>query len=291
MGQREVELGSLREGEALFRQAKKRAMEVIEWWEKAEEAIREASALLSNSKHEHGNLHEILQDAKKKLHSENPKKAYEFAMVIPNQLDASDDAMKIAEEAVKEAVKQLKAADGIDKSLLDERMEKAHNALDSGDHGQAKGLADGVVREIIAEREAMDDVRRGLRQKSHLTKKWKGREDASDWDARLQEIEEATDQLQWTHAAVLLERLTKDLDSEGKATDEAEELLEFVRDEWKTLRNQCDASSIKVDDPDRSGTEEAIGIADEAIKAGRTDEALEALGLADEFMEKLRRRV
>ena len=49
MGQREVELGSLREGEALFRQAKKRAMEVIEWWEKAEEAIREASALLSNS--------------------------------------------------------------------------------------------------------------------------------------------------------------------------------------------------------------------------------------------------
>ena len=291
MGQREVELGSLREGEALFRQAKKRAMEVIEWWEKAEEAIREASALLSNSKHEHENLHEILQDARKKLHSENPKKAYEFAMVIPNQLDASDDAMKIAEEAVKEAVKQLKAADGIDKSLLDERMEKAHNALDSGDHGQAKGLADGVVREIIAEREAMDDVRRGLRQKSHLTKKWKDREDASDWDARLQEIEEATDQLQWTHAAVLLERLTKDLDSEGKATDEADELLEFVRDEWKTLRNQCEASSIKVDDPDRSGTEEAIGIADEAIKAGRTDEALEALGLADEFMEKLRRRV
>ena len=50
MGQREVELGSLREGEALFRQAKKRAMEIIDWWEKAEEAIREASSLLANSK-------------------------------------------------------------------------------------------------------------------------------------------------------------------------------------------------------------------------------------------------
>ena len=48
MGQREVELGSLREGEALFRQAKQRASEIIEWWQKAEEAIREASSLLSS---------------------------------------------------------------------------------------------------------------------------------------------------------------------------------------------------------------------------------------------------
>ena len=39
MGQREVELGSLREGEALFRQAKKRANEIIEWWEMAETAV------------------------------------------------------------------------------------------------------------------------------------------------------------------------------------------------------------------------------------------------------------
>ncbi len=107
----------------------------------------------------------------------------------------------------------------------------------------------------------------------------------------MKEIEEASDELQWTHAAVLLERLTKDLDSEGKATSEAAELLDYVKDEWTTLRNQCEASGIKFDDPDRSGTEEAIGIAAEAIKAGRTDEALDALGLADEFMEKLRRRV
>ena len=291
MGQREVELGSLREGEALFRQAKKRAMEIIEWWEKAEEAIREASALLSKSKHDHDNLNDIIIDAKKKLHAENPKKAYEFAMVVPTQLNASDDAIQIASDSIKEATKQLKSAEGINKDDIEERMSRAHSALDEGDHGQAKGLADGVVREIVAEREAMDDVRRALRQKVHLLTRWQDREDASEWDIRLKEIEEATDDLQWTHAAVLLDRLTKDLDSEGKATEEAAELLEFVKDEWNTLRNQCEASGIKVDDPDRSGTEESIGIADEAIKAGRTDEALESLGLADEFMEKLRRRV
>mgnify|MGYP001322289388 CR=1 FL=1 len=291
MGQREVELGSLREGEALFRQAKQRANEIIEWWEKAEQAIREGSALLAASSHSQENLEEILADAKKKLNAEKPKKAYEFAMVIPDQISASGDALVAAEKAVSEAAKQLKAADGINKLLLEERLENAETALDQGNSSQAKGLADGIVREINAEREAMDDVRRALRQKVHLISKWSDREDAKDWDDRLTEIESCTDELEWTHAATLLERLTKDLDAEDKASEEASELLEYVIDEWNILRNQCDASGIKVNDDDRKSVEEAIALASEAHKAGRIDEALESLGIADGFMEKLRRRV
>lgn len=291
MGQREVELGSLREGEALFRQAKQRANEIIEWWEKAEEAIREGAALLAASQHSQENLEEILADAKKKLNAEKPKKAYEFAMVIPDQIAASGDALVAAEAAVAEAAKQLKGADGINKSLLDERLESAEDALEQGNSSQAKGLADGIVREINAEREAMDDVRRALRQKVHLVSRWSEREDAKNWDDRLAEIESCADDLEWTHAATLLERLTKDLDAEGKASDEANELLEYVLDEWNVLRNQCDASGIKLDDDDRKSAEEAIALASEAHKAGRIDEALESLGLADGFMERLRRRV
>ena len=291
MGQREVELGSLREGEALFRQAKQRANEIIEWWEKAEEAIREGAALLAASQHSQENLEEILADAKKKLNAEKPKKAYEFAMVIPDQIAASGDALVAAEAAVAEAAKQLKGADGINKSLLEQRLESAEDALEQGNSSQAKGLADGIVREINAEREAMDDVRRALRQKVHLVSRWSEREDAKDWDYRLAEIESCADDLEWTHAATLLERLTKDLDAEGKASDEANELLEYVLDEWNVLRNQCDASGIKLDDEDRKSAEEAIALASEAHQAGRIDEALESLGLADGFMERLRRRV
>ena len=291
MGQREVELGSLREGEALFRQAKQRASEIIEWWQKAEEAIREASSLLSSSKHKQEALEEILADAKKKLNSEKPQKAYEFAMVIPDQLEASGDAMIIAEKSVKDAARQLKSADGINKDLLEERLENAEVELEQGNHAQAKGLADGIVREINAEREAMDDVRRALRQKVHLISRWSEREDSADWDSRLIEIEESVDSLEWSHAATLLERLTKDLDVEGKASGEANELLEYVLEEWNILRNQCDASGIKVDDEDRRSVEEAIALAGDAHKAGRVDETLESLGLADGFMERLRRRV
>ena len=185
----------------------------------------------------------------------------------------------------------MKSADGINKELLDERLENAETELEQGNHAQAKGLSDGIVREINAEREAMDDVRRALRQKVHLITRWSEREDSSEWDSRLLEIESSADSLEWTHAATLLERLTKDLDAEGKASDEASELLEFVMDEWVVLRNQCDASGIKVDDEDRRSAEESIALASEAHKAGRVDEALESLGLADGFMEKLRRRV
>ncbi|MDP7374835.1 MAG: hypothetical protein QF445_04955, partial [Candidatus Poseidoniaceae archaeon] len=291
MGQREVDLGSLREGEALFRQAKQRASEIIEWWEAAEEAIREGAALLAASQHSQDDLEEILADAKKKLNAEKPKKAYEFAMVIPDQITASGEAMAAAEDSVAEAAKQLKAADGINKSLLEERLENSEVALEQGNPSQAKGLADGIVREINAQREAMDDVRRALRQKVHLVSRWSEREDAKDWDDRLAEIESSADDLEWTHAATLLERLTKNLDSESKASDEASELLEYVIEEWDILRNQCDASGIKIDDDDRKSTEEAVALAAEAHKAGRIDEALESLGLADGFMEKLRRRV
>ena len=74
MGLREIELGSLREGEMLFRQAKKRSMEIIEWWQKAEQAIAEASRLLAGKSGENINhLHEMLADAKMKLSSESPK--------------------------------------------------------------------------------------------------------------------------------------------------------------------------------------------------------------------------
>ena len=102
MGVREIELGSLREGELLFRQAKKRAGEIIEWWGKAENAIAEASRMLDGRSGENINhLHEMLSDAKQKLVNESPKKAYEYAFTIPAQLSAGDDALDRPQKRLK----------------------------------------------------------------------------------------------------------------------------------------------------------------------------------------------
>ena len=292
MGLREIELGSLREGEMLFRQAKKRAMEVIEWWQKAESAIAEASRLLDGKSGENINhLHEMLADAKKKLAAESPKKAFEYAFTIPAQLSAGDDALGRAAEAIKEAERQLDQSDGLDITELKTRLDNAATALDAGNASQAVGLADGVVRSIKAERVAMDDTRRALRQKKKLVKQFESRQDSDQWQARLDEIIKAADEKQWTHAATLLDRMTAELDKSGREADEARELLDFVTEEWKILRNQLEAAMIKADDKERLQCEASVSKAGENLAVGDVESCLENLSIADDLMEKLRRRI
>ncbi len=292
MGVREIELGSLREGELLFRQAKKRATEIIEWWEKAENAIAEASRMLDGKSGESINhLHEMLSDAKQKLANESPKKAFEYAFTIPAQLSAGDEALDRAAEAIKEAERQLVQSDGLDTHELAARIENAITALESGNAGQAVGLADGVTRTIKAEREAMDDTRRALRQKKKLVKQFESRQDKADWEEKLAAIEQAADDKQWTHAAALLDRMTTELDKFGKESQEAKELLEFLVDEWRILRNQLEAVMIKVDDQERSDCEASVSKAQEALDSANIEACLNHLAEADNLMEKLRRRI
>jgi len=292
MGLREIELGSLREGEMLFRQAKKRAVEIIEWWHKAELAITEASQLLDGKSGESFNhLHEMLSDAKNKLASEAPKKAFEYAFTIPAQLAAGDDALTRAAQAIKEAKRQLEQADGLDVTELNSRISHAVDALDAGNASQAVGLADGVARTIEAERAAMDEVRRALRQKKKLVNQFGNKSDIKSWQSKLSAIEQAAEAKQWTHAAVLLNRLTTELDKSGKESEEAGELLDFVIQEWKVLRNQLEAALIKIDDEERLNCEACVASAQEALEKGEVEQCLTLLSKADGMMEKLRRRV
>ncbi len=291
-GDREVELGSLREGELLYRQAKKRATDIIEWWEKAAKAIAEAKRLINDLEGEQGKgLRKILTEAEECLEDENAKKAWEFASVIPQQVEAVGEAVGNAEQAVEEAQRVLDGVDGMDTELWQSRMQSANTALQDGDHALARGLSDGVVREITAEREAMEDVRRAMRQHSKMKKRWSERPDADEWQARYDEVEKAADEMQWSHSASLLERLTNDLDKESNAGAEAKELLEFVQEEWMRLRNQLEASGIGVKDDERRQCEAAVGEAVEEHSNSRWEECLKALGNADGLMEKLRRRV
>lgn len=292
MGAREVKLGSLREGEMLFRQSKKLANDIIEWWGVAEQSIAEASRLLAGNEAESvQHLKELLADARKKLASEAPREAYEFASVIPQQLLADEDAQGRALESLKEATRQLKQTDGLDTEEMELRLKRAEQAIDAGSPSQAIGLADGVVRSIEAERTAMDNVRRGLKQRKKLVAQFKDRDDKDDWEKRLKSVEDAADTKQWSHANALLDAITTDLDNEGQATEEALELYDFVVEEWHTLRNQCDASNISIEDENRRACEQAIALAAEALAAGRVEDCLKQLSQADSAMERLRRLI
>lgn len=292
MGEREVKLGSLREGEQLYRQAKKRASETVTWWAKAEEAILEATRALDGKDGAGANqLREVLSEAKAQLAREQPKEAYEIAIVILPQLDADADAIVRAEQSVEEAVRSVAQSDGLDTSEMEARLEQASEALASGNASQAIGLADGVVRTLERERAAMDDVLRALKQKKKLKQRYEGREDKDRWDAMLSDIVAAADDRIWSHAAMLLEQMTTALDRDGHALEEARELYDFVAQQWAVLRNQCEAAHIKATDEDRRAVEEAVAKAEAHLDVARLEDALDALGVADGAMERLRRRI
>ncbi len=292
MGEREVKLGSLREGEQLYRQAKKRASETVTWWAKAEEAILEATRALDGKDGAGANqLREVLSEAKAQLAREQPKEAYEIAIVILPQLEADADAIVRAEQSVEEAVRSVAQSDGLDTSEMEARLEQASEALASGNASQAIGLADGVVRTLERERAAMDDVLRALKQKKKLKQRYEGRDDKDRWEAMLSDIVAAADDRIWSHAAMLLEQMTTALDRDGHAIEEARELYDFVAQQWAVLRNQCEAAHIKATDEDRRAVEEAVAKAEAHLDVARLEEALEALGVADGAMERLRRRI
>ena len=292
MGEREVKLGSLREGEQLYRQAKKRASETVTWWAKAEEAILEATRALDGKDGAGANqLREVLSEAKAQLAREQPKEAYEIAIVILPQLDADADAIVRAEQSVEEAARSVAQSDGPDTSEMEARLEQASEALASGNASQAIGLADGVVRTLERERAAMDDVLRALKQKKKLKQRYEGREDKDRWEAMLSDIVAAADDRIWSHAAMLLEQMTTALDRDGHALEEARELYDFVAQQWAVLRNQCEAAHIKATDEDRRAVEEAVAKAEAHLDVARLEDALDALGVADGAMERLRRRI
>ena len=292
MGEREVNLGSLREGELLFRQAKKRANEILTWWKRAEDCIAEATRALDGKKGDGvASLRDLLEQAKDKLRQEQPKDAYEFAMVIPAQLEAGEGASERAKTAITEAARQLKQADGLDRLPFEERLIQAEAALEAGNASQAIGLADGVVRTIERERAAMDDVLRALKQKKQLVKRFEGRSDEATWADSLEDIIKAADARSWSHAGMLLERMTAALDREGKASDDALELYDFVMDQWRVLRNQCEAAGINVQDDDRRACEQAIAEAEAMLGVSNIEATLQGLAQADAAMERLRRRI
>ena len=291
-GDRERDLGSLREAEMLYRRAKKLALNIIEHWTAAEEQIVESSQLIADLEgSQHQQLHELLIEAKEALAKEDCVLALEIASTIPDHVANLGEASEGAQEAYEEAVKIMEESEGLDLKLWKDRLEGAAKHLKEGEFSLARGVSDGIVREVRKEREAMSDVQRALRQKKKIKERWKGRSDAKDWEERLKEITTASKRKSWSHAAALLERLTSDLDVLDAASGDAEELVNYVQEEWTGLRKKLEAAGIKAIDGERAACEKAVGDAKATFEEGRLQETLSSLGEADALMEKLRRRV
>ena len=262
------------------------------WWEKARDAIVLAKNMLGERETlDLNQLSEILSEAKKLLQSEEPKKAYAMASTIPLQLESTDLAMAKAIEKLEQAQKAMKSTEGLNTEDLFNRLEKAEKAMHSGNQALVSGISDGIIREIESERAAMDDVLRALKQKKHLIQKWKDRDDKSEWDVKLEQIELAAEDLSWTHALKLLSDLTKELDGQSQIKTEVIELLEYLKEQWKILRNQCEASNMDMTDSRFVEIDGTMSEINDKLESGMYEKCFLQLSHVDKAMESLRREV
>jgi len=290
-GKRELELGSLREAEKLFRIAKIRALDIIEHWENAEIAIqnaREAITGLMGSDLER--MQSLMMAAEDAMDNENPGEALIIAEAIPGHVENLGEAMDAAISKVDDAKEMLSRTDGLVTTIWDEMLSKAMQAMEDGNGSMARGLADSIIREITATEEAKSSMQRALRQRKSLRKRWEGHIQEDQWENRLQEILDDTKNEKWRVALQKMETLTSDLDALNAAQGDAEELLNFIENEWKDTRNRLESSGIGPQDKDRLACESEVSKARIALNSGDVDSCLKSLGKSDELMERLRRR-
>jgi hypothetical protein len=289
-GDREAELGSLREAEQLYREAKRRSLEISTHWKPAEDAIAAARAAISAvSGVDRERLEGMVQAASEALDREEPADSRTIAESIPPHIENITEAAVGAESALEEARAALGRVEGLDCTEWQERLEEADSAMRDGDASLARGLADSIQREIITVGEAKTMVQRALRQRRKMTEQWSERGDASTWDERLAEAKKLAESGRWVEANETLDSITSDLDAVGQAVVETTELLDFVKDEWRSLRARLESSGVKAANEDRRACELAVGEASKALERGDVDDALTALGDADGLMERLRR--
>ena len=290
-GKRELELGSLREAEKLFRIAKIRALDIIEHWKNAEISIqnaREAITGLIGSDLER--MQALMTAAEDAMDNENPGEALIIADAIPGHVENLGEAMNAAISKVEDAKEMLSRTDGLDTTIWDEMLSHATQAMDEGNGSMARGLADSIIREITATEEAKSSMQRALRQRKSLRKRWEGHIQENEWEERLQEILDDTKNEKWRVALEKMDTLTSDLDAINAAQGDTEELLNFIENEWKDIRNKLEASGVGPQDKDRLACEAEVSKARIALESGDVDSCLKSLGKSDELMERLRRR-
>ena len=130
-----------------------------------------------------------------------------------------------------------------------------------------------------------------MKQKKNLIKQIDAFANKNEWEERIGAIEDAMKKNMWSTAETLHRALVKDIESGSKQVDDTGELVKFVEEEWRILRNQCEASGIGVDDDQRRACEAAVSEARSLLSEGDVEGSLGQLGRCDEYMEKLRRRI
>jgi len=288
----ELDNGSLRMAENKLREAKSMAEKIEAHWQEAKDAIEEAEKAVSSGEgHLVGGLMSTLEEAKKAMKDEKPGYALAIVSEIPSQMGDVEGLMERAKKSLDDAESEISSSDSDSVGEFTQRLAEAREALDGGNPSLAIGLSDGVTRSLREEAEAKTSVQRALRQRKSIEDEIPPGDAGSEWRDRLEEVASLAESGNWVEANDSMQNLATELESLSSRKREAREMLDFLVDDWRKLRNRLDSSGVSANNEARVETERSLSESENSLSEGRIDSCLELLGKADSAMEVLRRLV
>ena len=284
-------LGSPREAETIYREAKKVANRICLFWEPAREALSEAEKKLEKQNIiESDTIAGMVESARKAMERQRPDEALHFLEALPDQLQSLSEALDRVRARRSEISSHLVSEHPDISEEVESQLSSIDKSIEDGELSLAMGGLESIARRLHNRSESRRSFKQSVRQKGMIQSRFPLAE-KTIFEKRLGSAISLSKEGLWIQADEELKLIINDLDSVDATRRDTEELLDFLEGEWKILRKKLESSGVGSDDSTRRLAEKHMAIARENFEKDSFQASRNSMGSADEAMESLRRLV
>ena len=284
-------LGSPREAETIYREAKKVANRICLFWEPAIEALSEAEKKLEKQNIiESDTIAGMVESARKAMERQRPDEALHFLEALPDQLQSLSEALDRVRARRSEISSHLVSEHPDISEEVESQLSSIDKSIEDGELSLAMGGLESIARRLHNRSESRRSFKQSVRQKGMIQSRFPLAE-KTIFEKRLGSAISLSKEGLWIQADEELKSIINDLDSVDATRRDTEELLDFLEGEWKILRKKLESSGVGSDDSTRRLAEKHMAIARENFEKDSFQASRNSMGSADEAIESLRRLV
>ena len=284
-------LGSPREAETIYREAKKVANRICLFWEPAREALSEAEKKLEKQNIiESDTIAGMVESARKAMERQRPDEALHFLEALPDQLQSLSEALDRVRARRSEISSHLVSEHPDISEEVESQLSSIDKSIEDGELSLAMGGLESIARRLHNRSESRRSFKQSVRQKGMIQSRFPLAE-KTIFEKRLGSAISLSKEGLWIQADEELKLIINDLDSVDATRRDTEELLDFLEGEWKILRKKLESSGVGSDDSTRRLAEKHMAIARENFEKESFQASRNSMGSADEAIESLRRLV
>ena len=284
-------LGSPREAETIYREAKKVANRICLFWEPAREALSEAEKKLEKQNLiESDTIAGMVESARKAMERQRPDEALHFLEALPDQLQSLSEALDRVRARRSEVSSRLTSEHPDISEEVESQLSSIDKSIENGELSLAMGGLESIARRLHNRSDSRRSFKQSVRQKGMIQSRFPLTE-KTIFEKRLGSAISLSKEGLWIQADEELKSIINDLDTVDATRRDTKELLDFLEGEWKILRKKLESSGVGSGDSTRRLAEKHMALARENFEKDSFQASRNSMGSADEAMESLRRLV